>query len=152
MGMAEGALDTALNWSQKRRQFGKPLCEFQMIQSRLADMVMEVEAARLLLYRAASRGMGTEAPPLDTSIAKEYYNQAAIKVCDSACHIHGAYGFIRESDTEWRYRQARVMAIATGTTEMQKVRIVSELLGRRFNQRLNAFNPDLFEMPPEPEL
>ena len=152
LGMAEGALDAAISWSQKRRQFGKPLCEFQMIQSRLADMAMEVEAARLLLYRAASRGMGREAPPLDTSIAKEYCNQVAIKVCDSACHIHGAYGFIRESDTEWRYRQARVMAIATGTTEMQKVRIVSELLGRRFNQRLNAFDPDLFEMPLEPEL
>jgi len=152
LGIGGGALDDAVMWSQKRRQFGKLLCEFQMIQSRLADMVMKIEAARLLLYRAASRGMGEEAPPLDTSIAKEYCNQAAISVCDSACHILGAYGFVRESDTEWRYRQARVMAIATGTTEMQKVRIVSELLGRRFNQRLNAFNPDLFEAAPEPEL
>lgn len=152
LGIGEGALDAAIKWSQKRRQFGKKLCEFQMIQARLADMVMEIEAARLLLYRAAARGSGAKAPPLDTSIAKEYCNQAAIKVCDSACHIHGAYGFVRESDTEWRYRQARVMAIATGTTEMQKVRIVSELLGRHFNQRTNAFDSTLYEKATDPEM
>ncbi|MBI4302934.1 MAG: acyl-CoA/acyl-ACP dehydrogenase [Chloroflexi bacterium] len=152
LGMGEGALDVAIKWSQKRRQFGKLLCDFEMIQGRLADMVMELEAAKLLLYKAASRGIGEKAPALDTSIAKEYCNQAAVRVCDSACHILGAYGFVRESDTEWRYRQARVLAIATGTSEMQKVRIVSELLGRQFNQRLNTFNPELFKMPPEPEL
>jgi len=75
LGMGEGALDAALKWSQKRTQFGKPLCEFQMIQGRLADMAMKIEAARWLLYRAASKGIGEEAPPLETSIAKGYCNE-----------------------------------------------------------------------------
>jgi butyryl-CoA dehydrogenase len=147
LGFAEGALDDAIQWSLHRKQFGKPICEFQMIQDKLAEMAMKVEAARLLLYRAASRAEAESAPPLDTSIAKAYCNEIAIDVCDKACNILGGYGWLRESDTEWRSRQAHIMAIATGTAEMQRVRIASELLGRRFDQRQNDFDPKLVGTP-----
>lgn len=152
LGLAEGALDVAAEWSKKRKAFGKPLCEFQMIQGMLADMIMQVSAAQLVLYKAASRGTGEEAPRLETSIAKQYCNQIAVSVCDSACHILGAYGFVKESDTEWRYKVARTMVLAAGSPEMQKVGIVSQFLGRRFEQRLNVFNPDLYEEMTVPEL
>lgn len=142
-GMAAGALDAAIRHSQTRKQFGKPICEFQLMQAKLADMAMKVEAGQLLLYKAAAKATAGMADPLPTSLAKEYCNQIAISVCDDACQIHGAYGFVRESDTEWRYRQARVFSLATGTSEMQRVRIASELLGRRFDQRLNAYKPDV---------
>ena len=141
-GMAEGALDNAIKHATTRKQFGKHICEFQLVQGMLADMAMKVETGQLILYKAASGASAGMADPLPTSLAKEYCNQIAISVCDDACQIHGAYGFIRESDTEWRYRQARVFSLATGTSEMQRVRIASELLGRRFDQRLNAYIPE----------
>lgn len=136
LGIAAGALDVAVAYSQRRKQFGKPLCEFQMVQSHLANMVMKVEAARWLVYRAATMVEDGMAPPLPTSIAKSYCSMIAVEVCDTACQILGAFGFSRESDTEWRYRWARILGpVGAGTIEIQKIRIASELLGRRFDQR-----------------
>jgi alkylation response protein AidB-like acyl-CoA dehydrogenase len=99
-------------------------------------MVMKVEAARWLVYRAATLVEDGMVPPLPTSIAKGYCSIIAVEVCDAACQILGAFGFTRESDTEWRYRWARILGpVGAGAIEIQKVRIVSELLGRRFDQR-----------------
>jgi len=134
-GLAEGALDTAIEYSQTRHQFGRPICEFQMIQKLLSDMIIKVEAGRWLLYKAAVEADTEQAPPLSTSIAKAYCNQMAIEVTTDAMHVLGAYGQTRESDTEWRFRQASLFATATATKEMMTIRIVTEKLGRKFSQR-----------------
>jgi butyryl-CoA dehydrogenase len=134
LGYAQGALNESIDYSQNRKQFGKPICDFQMIQNKLADMVIKVEAARWLIYRAAVNAEAGAAQPLETSIAKTFANTAAVEVCDTACSIHGAYGFTRDFPVEWMYRHARGMELAAGTIEMQKIRIVSEKLNRRFKQ------------------
>ncbi|MFC1940461.1 acyl-CoA dehydrogenase family protein [Chloroflexota bacterium] len=103
LGYARGSLDDAIAYSKERMQFGKPLCEFQMIQDMLADMVMKVEASRGLIYRAGATVKSGTASPLLTSIAKAYCNQAAVEVCDRACQIYGACGFVRGFPVEWRY-------------------------------------------------
>ena len=134
LGYAQGALYEAVNYAQRRQQFGRPICEFQMVQNMLADMVMKVEAQRWLIYRAAVNAEAGAASPLETSVAKAFANLAAVEVCDMACNIHGAYGFTRDFPVEWMYRHSRTMALAAGTIEMQKIRIVSEQLNRRFKQ------------------
>ncbi len=134
LGYAQGALNEAIDYAQHREQFGRPICEFQMVQNMLADMIMKVESARWLTYRAAVNAEAGAASPLETSVAKAFTNLAAIEVCDNACNVLGAYGFTRGFPTEWMYRHARTMALAAGTIEMQKIRIVSEKLNRRFRQ------------------
>jgi len=134
LGYAQGALNEAIEYSQHRKQFGKPICEFQMMQNMLADMIIKVESARWLIYRAAVNAEAGVAQPLETSIAKAFANTTAVEVCDAACSVHGAYGFTRDFPVEWMYRHARGMALAAGTIEMQKIRIVSEKLNRRFKQ------------------
>jgi alkylation response protein AidB-like acyl-CoA dehydrogenase len=122
----------------ERRQFGRPLAEFQLVQGALADMVIKVEAARQLVYSAAS-GAGRGAPsPLAASIAKCAANEAAKVVSDLAIQLHGGYGYSAEYEIERLHRDAHGWALAGGTLAMQRIRIASEFLGMRFGQRAPA--------------
>ena len=135
LGQASGALDEALAWVQDRRQFGKPIIEFQAVQLKLAEMAMRVEASRLLIYRAAQGAEGGLPSILDSSIAKCVANEAAREVTSAGVQLMGGYGYSRDYPMERRMRDAWGWGIAGGTIDIQKVNIASALAGRRFNQR-----------------
>jgi len=135
LAIAQAALDRTVEYVQTREQFGKPLIDFQAVQNDLADMVVQVEGARLLVYRAAMEA-GTGLPDsLQVSIAKRAANQAGKTVSDMAIGLHGGNGYTEEYGIERLHRDAHGWAIAGGTPTMQRIRIVSELLGRKFDQR-----------------
>jgi butyryl-CoA dehydrogenase len=135
LAIGQSSLDRAVQYVQQRRQFGRDLVDFQLVQAMLADMVMQVEAARLLVYRAAAHA-GRGAPvALEASVAKCFANDMAKLVSDLAIQLHGAYGYAAEYDVERLHRDAHGWAIAGGTPNMQRVRIASEYVGRRFEQR-----------------
>lgn len=135
LAIGQAALDRSLRYAQDRSQFGKPLIEFQNIQLTLADMMMQVEGARQLLLRAAHHA-GTGLPvPLEVSLAKCTANEMAKRVSDLAMQLHGGNGYTEEYGIERLHRDAHGWAVAGGTPTMQRIRIVSEMLGRSFNQR-----------------
>jgi butyryl-CoA dehydrogenase len=135
LAIGQAALDKTISYVQERTQFGKPLVEFQNVQMTLADMVLQVEASRLFIYRAA-RSAGTGLPdPLEVSLAKCTANEMAKRVSDLAMQLHGGNGYTEEYGLERLHRDAHGWAVAGGTPAMHRVRIVSELLGRRFDQR-----------------
>lgn len=135
LAIGQAALDRTVAYVQERVQFGKPLIEFQAVQMTLADMVLQVEAARLLVERAAARA-GTGLPdPLEVSLAKCTANEMAKRVSDLAIQLHGGNGYTEEYGIERLHRDAHGWALAGGTPTMQRIRIVSELLGRAFDQR-----------------
>ena len=135
LAIGQACLDLCAAYVTERRQFGKEIIEFQTVQTALAEIILQVEAARLLIYRAAARA-GRGAPrTLEASLAKCFSNEMAKKVADVAVQLHGGYGYSEEYGIERRLRDAHGWAIAGGTPTMQKVRIVSEYLQRRFNQR-----------------
>jgi alkylation response protein AidB-like acyl-CoA dehydrogenase len=135
LAIAQRALDEAHDYVNVREQFGRPVSEFQMVQSCIADMVMNTKAARLLIYEAATNADRGIPSALEASIAKCFSNEAAKRVSDLAIQLHGAYGYSEELDLERLHRDAHGWAIAGGTTNMQRMRIASEFLGRRFPQR-----------------
>jgi butyryl-CoA dehydrogenase len=135
LALGQAALDRTAAYVQERKQFGKEIVEFQTVQAALADMVVQVEAARLLIWRAALHA-GTGAPvPLEASVAKCFANEMAKRVTDLAIQLHGGYGYSAEYEVERMHRDAHGWAIAGGTPTMQRIRIASEYLGRRFDQR-----------------
>jgi butyryl-CoA dehydrogenase len=135
LAIGQAALDRTIEYVQERMQFGKPLIEFQSVQMTLADMVLDVESARQLLYRAA-RNAGTGLPdPLEVSLAKCTANEMAKRVTDLAMQLHGGNGYTEEYGIERLHRDSHGWALAGGTPTMQRIRIVSELLGRGFDQR-----------------
>ena len=135
LAIGQECLDRSVNYVQERTQFGHSVVDFQLVHSTLASMLMEVEAARLLIWRAAHNA-GRGAPkPLEASIAKCFANEMAKRVSDSAIQLHGGYGYSVEYSVERMHRDAHGWAIAGGTTNMQRIRIASEFLGRRFDQR-----------------
>jgi butyryl-CoA dehydrogenase len=135
LAIGQAALDRTVDYVQERSQFGKPLIEFQNVQMTLADMILQVEAARLLVHRAA-RTAGTGLPDsLEVSLAKCTANEMAKRVSDLAMQLHGGNGYSEEYGLERLHRDAHGWAVAGGTPSMQRIRIVSELLGRRFDQR-----------------
>jgi butyryl-CoA dehydrogenase len=136
LAIGQAALDQSVRYIQQRKQFGKPLVDFQSIQLMVADMVLQVEAARLLIARAAAGVTAQSLPnPLEVSLAKCTANEMAKRVSDLAMQLHGGNGFSEEYGLERLHRDAHGWAIAGGTPTMQRIRIVSELLGRRFDQR-----------------
>ena len=135
LGIAQAALDRTIDYVQTRQQFGKPLIEFQGIQLTLADMVLQVEQARQLIYRAALNAGHGLPDPLDVSLAKCTSNEMAKRVTDLAMQLHGGNGYTEEYGLERLHRDAHGWALAGGTPTMQRIRIVSELLGRTFDQR-----------------
>ncbi|GAA3981361.1 acyl-CoA dehydrogenase [Thermobifida alba] len=136
LAIGQEALDRTIKYVQEREQFGKQLIEFQSVQLTLADMVMQVDSARLLQQRAAASAEGGKLPdPLQVSLAKCAANEMAKRVTDLAMQLHGGNGYTEEYGIERLHRDAHGWAIAGGTPNMQRMRIVSELLGRKFNQR-----------------
>jgi len=135
LAVAELAYEKSLQYSKERIQFNRPICEFQGIQWKLADMKMRLEQAKWLLYKAvveADRGLPTT---LDSSLAKLSCNEAAEYVCREAIQIHGGYGMSREFPLVYLYGRARGWMVAGGSVEMLRNRIASEILERRFSQR-----------------
>jgi alkylation response protein AidB-like acyl-CoA dehydrogenase len=128
-GMARRALDEALRYAKARRQFGRPLAEHQLIQEKLADMATELDAARLLVYRAAYlKDAGLERVTREASQAKLFATEAAGRIIDSALQIHGGSGLVRGHVIERLYRDVRALRIYEGTSEIQKLVIAGQLL------------------------
>ncbi|MGB5038740.1 MAG: acyl-CoA dehydrogenase, partial [Blastocatellia bacterium] len=128
-GMARRALDEAISFVKHRTQFGQPLSEFQLTQAAIAEMAVELEAARLLVYRAATvKDRGAERVTLEASMAKLYATEAAQRIIDRALQLHGGRGLLRGSVTERLYRDVRALRIYEGTSEIQKLVIASQLL------------------------
>jgi acyl-CoA dehydrogenase len=128
-GMAGRALDEAITYAKSRTQFGRPISEHQLIQEKLADMITEFEAARLLVYRAAYlKDAGVESVTREASEAKLFATEAAGRIIDSAVQIHGGAGLVRGSRVERLYRDVRALRIYEGTSEIQKLVIASRLL------------------------
>ncbi len=137
MGLAQasGALEDVAQYIQERRQFGKPLADFQAVQLRLAEMHMKVEAARLLIWRAAVNAQHGLPEVLESSTAKCFANEIAREVCGHAVQLMGGYGYSRQFPMERRLRDAWGWGIAGGAIDIQKVNIAGAMLGRRFDQR-----------------
>lgn len=135
LGQASGALEDILAYVQERKQFGKPLAEFQAVQLKLAEMQMKVEAARLLIWRAAANAEDGLPSVLDSSVGKCFANSIAREVTGDAMQLMGAYGYSKEFPMERRLRDAWGWGIAGGAIDIQKVNIAGAMLGRRFDQR-----------------
>jgi alkylation response protein AidB-like acyl-CoA dehydrogenase len=135
LAIAQAALDRSAQYVTERRQFGRDIIDFQLVQASIADMVMQTEAARLLIYRAAA-GAGRGVPSaLEASVAKCFANEAAKRVSDMAMQLHGGYGYAEEYGLERLQRDAHGWALAGGTANMQRIRIASAYLDRKFDQR-----------------
>ncbi len=130
LGMAIGAYERALEYAKQRKAFGKPLIEHQAIAFKLADMFTMIEAAKLLVYRAASLVDSGSANPALSSAAKLFASEVAVKVCGEAVQIFGGYGYSKEYDVERYYRDARVGTIYEGTSEAQRIVISRFLAGK----------------------
>ena len=135
LGQASGALEDVLEYVQERRQFGKPIVEFQAVQLKLAEMAMQVEAARLLVYRAAVNAEDGLPSVFDSSVAKCFANEMARAVTGMAVQLMGGYGYSKDYPMERRMRDAWGWGIAGGTIDIQKVNIAAAMVGRRFDQR-----------------
>jgi alkylation response protein AidB-like acyl-CoA dehydrogenase len=128
VGIAQGAFEAALKYSKQRKQFGRFISEFQAIQHKLADMATEIDAARLLTQRAAwMKGRGLDVNK-ESSMAKLYSSEIAVRVCNEALQIHGGYGFIKDYPVEKFYRDVKLCTIGEGTSEIQKLVIARQLL------------------------
>ena len=129
LGMATGAYECALRYSQQRKQFGRPIIEFQAIQWKLADMATEIDAARLLTLRAAWLKDQGRTTTLESSMAKLYSSEVAVRAANEAVQIHGGYGFIKDYPAEKFYRDVKLCTIGEGTSEIQRMIIARQLLG-----------------------
>jgi alkylation response protein AidB-like acyl-CoA dehydrogenase len=128
IGMAQGAYDAALKYSKVRKQFGRPISEFQAIQYKLVDMATELEAARLLNYRAATMLDRGERVTKQSAMAKLFASEAAVRIANEAVQIHGGYGFIKDYPVEKFYRDVKLCTIGEGTSEIQRLVIARQLL------------------------
>jgi len=130
VGIAQGGLERAIQYSKQRKQFGSPLGSFQGIQFKLAEMASLIEAARVLCYQAGWMADHGKIDPKLISMAKWFSGEAAVKVIDEVVQIHGGYGHLGEYGIERLYRDAKLVEIVEGTKEIEKLIIARELLGR----------------------
>src|SRR4051794_25494141 len=128
VGLAQGALDEALAYAKERQAFGKPISSFQAIQIKLADMATEIEAARLLVYKAARQKDRGENFSLTAAQAKLKTGRLAVRCAEEAVQIHGGYGFIEEYPVCRFYRDAKILTIGEGTDEVQQM-VIARALG-----------------------
>ena len=128
IGMGQGAYDAALRYSKLRRQFGRPISEFQAIQNKLVDMATELDAARLLNYRAAWMLDHGKRVTRESAMAKLFASEAAVRIANEAVQIHGGYGFIKDYPVEKFYRDVKLCTIGEGTSEIQRLVIARQLL------------------------
>ena len=135
LGQASGALEDVLDYVQERQQFGKELVEFQGVQIKLAEMQMRVEAARLLIHRAAVNAQDGLPSVIDSSVAKCFSNEICREVTGAALQLMGGYGYSKAYPMERRMRDAWGWGIAGGAIDIQKTNISAAMVGRRFDQR-----------------
>jgi short/branched chain acyl-CoA dehydrogenase len=128
VGLAQGALDEALKYAKERKAFGKPISKFQAIQCKLADMVTEIEAARLLVYKAAREKDAGRNFTLTAAQAKLKTGRLAVRCAEEAVQIHGGYGYIEEYPVCRFYRDAKILTIGEGTDEVQQM-VIARALG-----------------------
>jgi len=129
VGIAQGAVDASVKYSKERVQFGKPICEFEMIQDMLADMATKTDAARLLTYRAASmKDAGSERFTREAAMAKYYAAEIVVEVARKAVQIHGGNGYSKDYPVERMYRDAKIIEIYEGTSQIQKIVIARNVL------------------------
>ncbi|HKW89913.1 MAG TPA: acyl-CoA dehydrogenase [Candidatus Acidoferrales bacterium] len=137
LGMAQGAYEAAVKYAKQRQQFGRSISEFQAIQFKLADMATEIEAARLLVWESAylaDRALhGGEAAPFtrESSMAKLFAGEVAVRVANEAVQIFGGYGFVKDYPAEKYYRDVKLCTIGEGTSEIQRLVIARQLLGKK---------------------
>jgi alkylation response protein AidB-like acyl-CoA dehydrogenase len=129
VGIAQAALEEAVAYAKERKQFGKKLSEFQLTQAKISDMATNIDAARLLVYRAADLLGRGEKCTKEASMAKSFASRIANKACYDAVQIHGGNGYVREFPVERYFRDARVTEIYEGTTEVQALIVAREVLG-----------------------
>jgi alkylation response protein AidB-like acyl-CoA dehydrogenase len=128
VGIAQGAYEAALHYSKQRKQFGRFISEFQAVQNKLADMATEIDAARLLTLRAAWLKDNGASVNKESSMAKLYASEAAVRATNEAVQIHGGYGFIKDYPVEKFYRDVKLCTIGEGTSEIQRMVIARQLL------------------------
>ena len=138
LGMAQGAYECSVKYAKQRKQFGKPIADFQAIQFKLADMATQIEAARLLTYQAAwlaDRGIAAgdhdSLITRESSMAKLFSGEVAVRVANEAVQIHGGYGFIKDYPAEKYYRDVKLCTIGEGTSEIQRLVIARQILGKK---------------------
>jgi alkylation response protein AidB-like acyl-CoA dehydrogenase len=128
VGTAQGAYEAALKYARERHQFGRAIAEFQAIQFKLADMATEIEAARLLTYQAAALKNAGRPTTKQSSMAKLYASEVAVRVAEQSVQIHGGYGYIKDYPAEKYWRDSKLCTIGEGTSEIQRVVIARQLL------------------------
>jgi alkylation response protein AidB-like acyl-CoA dehydrogenase len=138
LGMAQGAYECSVKYAKQRKQFGKPIADFQAIQFKLADMATQIEAARLLTYQAAwladsaiAAGSDDLRITRESSMAKLYAGEVAVRVANEAVQIHGGYGFTKDYPAEKYYRDVKLCTIGEGTSEIQRLVIARQILGKK---------------------
>ncbi|GAB4225482.1 MAG: acyl-CoA dehydrogenase [Methyloligellaceae bacterium] len=140
LGIAQGAYELALDYTGQRRQFGRPICEFQGLQWMLADMATSLDAARLLVHRAAASAPKDGFPdPLLAAQAKIFASETAIAVTNNALQLHGAPGYSRKLPLERMVRDARMFTIGGGTAQLLRNLVASRILNRKFPQTRNGY-------------
>ena len=130
VGLAQGAFEAARDYSKERRQFGQPIADFQAIQWKLADNATRIEAARLLTYRAAHLRDTGSRTTRESSMAKLFASEIAVKAADDGVQIHGGYGFVKDYPAEKYFRDVKLLTIGEGTSEIQRLVIARQLLGQ----------------------
>lgn len=128
LGLAQGAFELALQYSQERKQFGKPICKFQANAFKLADMATKIELARNLLYKACWLKDSNKPFAKEAAMSKLYCSEIAKQVADEAVQIHGGYGLMKDYDIERHYRDQRLLQIGEGTSEIQRL-VISRYIG-----------------------
>jgi alkylation response protein AidB-like acyl-CoA dehydrogenase len=128
VGTAQGALEASLKYSRQRKQFGKPISEHQAVQWMLADMATEIEASRLLTYRAAWLRQNKKPFAKEAFMAKLYASEVAVRASNTCVQIHGGYGYIKDFPAEKFYRDSKLLTIGEGTSEVQRLAIAKQLL------------------------
>ena len=128
VGIAQAALDEAVKYSKERQAFGRPICSFQMLQSMLAEMATEIQAARLLVYYAGyCKDRGMKRFSRESAMCKYYASTIAVDVARKAVQIHGGYGYTKDYPVERLYRDAKILELYEGTSEVQKIVIARDL-------------------------
>jgi len=138
VGIARGAFDNALRYSQERSAFGKKISGFQAIKFKLADMATQIDAARLLVHRSASMKDNNQNINLQSAMAKLYASEVAVKVAEEAIQIYGGYGYIKEFPAEKYWRDSKLGTIGEGTSEIIRLVIASEMIKRLSNEMVDS--------------
>ena len=128
LGTAQGAYELALSYSKERSAFGKPINKFQGVSFKLSDMATSIEAAKHLVYHAAWLKDNNKSIIKEAAMAKLFASETAMKICTEAIQIHGGYGYIKEYDVERFFRDAKILEIGEGTSEVQRIIIAKEIL------------------------